>query len=132
MAFQMFSLDYPVTATEGTSDPAPPAVELSLGGTLLLLPAGDGTFQASANVSRKFLFGGLSVGGQGRQLFTAREGRTVALVVPPLLGSVAAPVAFAGPFIEGVSRRDGTVQVDLGKLLAGHQISLYVKIAGIR
>jgi hypothetical protein len=132
LPFQMFSLDYPVTAGDGAAGAAPPAVELGVSGTLLLMPASDGTFQATVTVWRKFSYGDNWARGEGRQQFAASVGRTVALVLPDPGGSLVGPVPLAGPLVEGVSRRDGLLRIDLPRLLAGRQISLYVKIVGIR
>jgi hypothetical protein len=127
LAFQLFQFDYAITADGDDS-----AVHLGVSGTLRVVLASDGTFSISANAWRKFQYGSSWARGEGRVEVRAPIGTTAALVLPIPRGHLSGPSPRAGHLLPGAVEQADSVLIDVGELLRGRNLALYVRLASVR
>jgi hypothetical protein len=115
LKYQLPPFDF-VAAGAGTTSGR--AVQINVGGTLQATLAPDGFVDVTLTTVRKTMSGKAAVQGEGRVQFRTKVGETVAVLLPE--------PAWRLPLREG----DGSV--DIGRLFAGHRLSLYVKVEPTR
>ena len=102
----------------GTGTTSGRAVQINVGGTLQATLAPDGFVDVTLTAVRKTVSGKAAVQGEGRVQFRTKVGETAAVLLPEPAWRLPLP--------------GGEGSLDVGRLFAGHRLSLYVRVTPTR
>ncbi len=115
ITYQLPPLDI---APAGAGATPGPTVKMNVGGTLQATLAPDGFVDITLRTVRQTVSGNATSQGEGRVQFRTKVGETAAVLLPEPAGRLPLP--------------GGEGSVDIGRLFAGHRLSLYVKVEAAR